>query len=379
LPIGRHQAPTIEITAKTCAGTSCKCPTSWLCQGLGHGGRGLRDAAAPSWRGGMFPVVPGTMPSRGAGRGRVGAGRRKRLSDSGITRTRLLPHGCRGQVAGAGMSAAAMQYERVAGRGGAGGRAGRRLEDRERGACGGPRTLAAGPGDGRGIGQLEVPGSGPATPPGRPGVPSGPSWTRGSDAGPSRNAACRFFARSSSTHVGVLEDARIAVWRPGNGSSSQSPSFKRVAVEVEILGHQARHRDRRVGAQELLDSGAHQRRVAGPACAGRRGAGPGCHREAPMADQVVSIPAIISRIMVPRMCSPAQLAAADLRPDEERGGGRPWGERCDHRSGRPCTRRARRTSPPRSSSSAGHVDVLEHQPDEAPETVGVLLREPQET
>ena len=38
-PVGRQQAPTIEITVKTCAGASDNCPTSGLFQGLGQGPR----------------------------------------------------------------------------------------------------------------------------------------------------------------------------------------------------------------------------------------------------------------------------------------------------------------------------------------------------
>src|SRR6185437_5113413 len=42
LPVSRHQAPTIEITVKACAGASDKCPTSGAVPGLRPNGRGLR-------------------------------------------------------------------------------------------------------------------------------------------------------------------------------------------------------------------------------------------------------------------------------------------------------------------------------------------------
>src|SRR4029077_13236130 len=134
-----------------------------------------------------------------------------------------------------------------------------------------------------------------------------------------------------------------------------------VAVEVEILGHQARHRDRRVGAQELLDGGAHQRRVAGqPAPVGgvpgqvpeggadRRpgGVDPGDHQQDHGAADVL----------------PAQFAAGDLGVDEERGEVVPGTgdvivdlgvyirvELAEHRL---------------PLLVGGHVDLLEYQPDE---------------
>ncbi len=46
-----------------------------------------------------------------------------------------------------------------------------------------------------------------------------------------------------------------------------------------------------------ISPGSLARRPRSPGCWAR------CHREAPIADQVVSIPAIINKIMVPRMCS----------------------------------------------------------------------------
>ena len=175
--------------------------------------------------------------------------------------------------------------------------------------------------------------------------------------------------------VGVLEDAGVPV---GGREREQQPValLQLVPVEVEVLGHKARHRDRCVGAQELLDGGAHQTRVAGqPAPVGgmpgqvpegranRRpgGVDPGDHQQDHGAADVL----------------PAQLAAADLRLDEERGevvpgvcdvivdlGVHVRVELAEHRL--PLL------------VLGGHVDLLEHQPDEAPEAVGVFLGEPQE-
>ena len=88
---------------------------------------------------------------------------------------------------------------------------------------------------------------------------------------PRPNAAWRFSARSMTTSSASLERRRVAV---GGRERQQHPValVHRAAVELEVLGDEAGHGDRRVGAQELLDRGRQERRDPRPAARGPRGA-----------------------------------------------------------------------------------------------------------
>ena len=91
---------------------------------------------------------------------------------------------------------------------------------------------------------------------------------------PSPNAAWRFSCAVDDERVRVLELERIAV---GCRERQQHPVvlLHRAAVEVDVLGDHARHRDRGVGAEELLERERHHRRGRRGGAAGRRGAGRG--------------------------------------------------------------------------------------------------------
>ena len=110
---------------------------------------------------------------------------------------------------------------------------------------------------------------------------------------PRPKAAWRFSARSMTTSSASLEELRVAV---GGREGQQHPVVlaHRAAVELEVLDDQPGHRDRRVGPQQLLDRGRHQLGLGDEAARGRRGASARCQSDAPIALQVVSMPAISS-------------------------------------------------------------------------------------
>ena len=73
---------------------------------------------------------------------------------------------------------------------------------------------------------------------------------------PSPNAAWRFSCAVDDERVGILELVRIAV---GRRERQQHPVvlLHRAAVEVDVLGDHAGHRDRGVRTEELLERERH--------------------------------------------------------------------------------------------------------------------------
>ena len=134
---------------------------------------------------------------------------------------------------------------------------------------------------------------------------------------PSPNAAWRFSTRSMRHLVGVGEHLRIAV---GGRERQQQPVafLHRAALELEVLGDEARHRDRRVRRGGTprprcpSASGSAARRLRSSGCCAR------CQSDAPIADQVVSMPATISSTIVPRDVLGVQLVAVELGLEQER-------------------------------------------------------------
>ena len=138
----------------------------------------------------------------------------------------------------------------------------------------GPAHLAGRPRDRAGVGQLEL---GVARHPlleRDPQLHAGEVRARGS--GGCRDRTRRGGSRPGRSppgrRRGTRSGSRLAA---GNGSSTQSPSCIGQPSNSKSFGDQARHRDRRVRAQELLDRGGHQRRFRREALAGRRGAARG--------------------------------------------------------------------------------------------------------
>ena len=77
---------------------------------------------------------------------------------------------------------------------------------------------------------------------------------------PSPKAACRFSLRSITTRSASGNTRGIAV-RGGEREQHHLARLHRAAVDRRVLDHLARHRDRRIGAQELLDRGRDQLRL----------------------------------------------------------------------------------------------------------------------
>jgi hypothetical protein len=115
--------------------------------------------------------------------------------------------------------------------------------------------------------------------------------------------------------VGTFERLGIAV-RRGNGNSTQSPSGQG-GPELDVLGDLAGHGHRRVGPQELLDRDRDQ--ISGSSTRRRRWSGcwARCHNVAPIADHVVSIPAMSRSAIVPTMWSLVERLAVDLGVEQE--------------------------------------------------------------
>jgi hypothetical protein len=104
--------------------------------------------------------------------------------------------------------------------------------------------------------------------------------------------------------VGVLEGLGVAVGRR-EGQQHPVAGVDRAAADLGALGalgHDAGHGDRGVVAQELLDGEHHHVGILDEA-APVVGVWARCHRLEPIADQVVSMPAMINRPIVPRMWS----------------------------------------------------------------------------
>ena len=128
---------------------------------------------------------------------------------------------------------------------------------------------------------------------------------------PSPNAAWRFCCAVDDERVRVLELVRIAV---GRRERQQHPVvlLHRTAVEVDVLGDHAGHRDRRVGAEELLERERHDLGLVDQAlrssgCCAR------CHSDEPIADHVVSMPATSSRMIIPPTMSSLTAARRSRR------------------------------------------------------------------
>ena len=132
---------------------------------------------------------------------------------------------------------------------------------------------------------------------------------------PRPNAACRFTCAVDDDLVGPVELRRVAV---GRRERQQDPVLRLHvhAVPVHVLLDQPGHGDRRVGAEELLHRGRQQAGLGDQPRDGRPGSGPGATATTPIALQVVSMPAISSRAIVPATCSGVELLAVDLGVDE---------------------------------------------------------------
>ena len=160
---------------------------------------------------------------------------------------------------------------------------------------------------------------------------------------PRPNAAWRLTSRSISTSSARSNSAGIEV---GCRERQQHPVvlLHRATVEVVVLRHHARHRDRRVRPQELLDRGGPQLGLGAAAAAGRTGCWPGAR----CSTRWRSTWCRCRRAAAARCCrARARATAADRRSSRSSGSwsGRRAGGRRGPGSARRGTRRAVRTLP----------------------------------
>ena len=118
--------------------------------------------------------------------------------------------------------------------------------------------------------------------------------------------------------VGVARTSSGSRLAAGNGSSTHSSFFIGQPWKLVVLGDQAGHRDRRVGAQELLDRGRHQLGLVGAGAARSSGCWARCHSDEPIALHVVSMPAISSSTIDAAHVLGAERLAVDLDVEQVR-------------------------------------------------------------